>query len=207
MRVAAYARVSTSDRDQDPETQLVAIRDCCAAQGWQLVEEYVDEASASDSRRRVSWRTMMDDTAKRRFQAVVVFKLDRAFRSVKDMHDTLSAWETAGVAFRSVREQFDTSTAMGRLLLNLLASLAEFELEMIRERVTAGMARARKQGKRIGRPRISDQRDFKRRFARILPAVLEGTMSLGEAAKELAISRRSMRRYLDEAVRNGRDLA
>ena len=118
MKVAAYARVSTSDKDQDLETQLFAIRDCCAAQSWELVELYVDEASASDLRRRVSWRRMMDDAAKRKFQAVVVFKLDRAFRSVKDMHDTLSAWEAVGVSFRSVREQFDTSTAMGRLLLN-----------------------------------------------------------------------------------------
>ena len=116
MRVAAYARVSTSDRNQEPETQLVAIRDCCAAQSWDLVEVYVDEASASDLRRRASWRKLMDDAAKRKFQAVVVFKLDRAFRSVKDMHDTLSAWEAVGVSFRSVREQFDTSTAMGRLL-------------------------------------------------------------------------------------------
>ena len=197
MRVAAYARVSTSDRDQDPETQLVTIRDCCRHQDWELVEEYVDEASASDLRRRLSWRRLMDDAAKRRFQAVVVFKLDRAFRSVKDMHDTLSVWEAVGVSFRSVREQFDTSTAMGRLLLNLLASLAEFELEMIRERVTAGMDRARRQGKRIGRPRVIDRRGFKNRFARILPAVLDGHKSIGEASLELGISPRSFRRYMD----------
>ena len=128
---------------------------------------------------------------------MVVFKLDRAFRSVKDMHDTLSAWGAVGVFFRSVREQFDTLTAMGRLLLNLLASIAEFELAMIRERVVAGMERARKQGKRIGRPRLSDQRGFEDRFARILPAVLSGEKSVGQGAEELSISRRSLRRYMD----------
>ena len=112
------------------------------------------------------------------------------------MHDTLRAWEAVGVSFRSVREQFDTSTALGRLLLNLLASLAEFELEMIRERVTAGMDRARRQGKRIGRPRVMDRRGFKSRFARILPAVLLGHKSVGEASTELGISRRSFRRYM-----------
>ena len=69
------------------------------------------------------------------------------------MHDTLTSWEIVGVSFKSSREQFDTSTALGRLLLNLLASLAEFELELIRERVKAGMDRARRQGKRIGRPK------------------------------------------------------
>ena len=63
--------------------------------------------------------------------------LDRAFRSVKHIHDTLAAWEMVGVSFKSLREQLDTSTALGRLLLNLLAALAEFELELIRERVKA----------------------------------------------------------------------
>ena len=197
MKVAAYARVSTVDRDQDPETQLVALRDFCSAQSWPIAGEYVDRASANDLRSRSSWRELMDDAAKRRFQTVVVFKLDRAFRSVKDMHDTLSAWEAVGVSFRSVREQFDTSTAMGRLLLNLLASIAEFELEMIRERVVAGMDRARRQGKRIGRPRVSDQKGFKDRFARLLPAVLDGEKSVGQAAEELGISRRSFRRYMN----------
>ena len=142
----------------------------------------------------------MDDAAKRRFQTVVVFKLDRAFRSVKDMHDTLSAWETVGVSFRSVREQFDTSTAMGRLLLNLLASIAEFELEMIRERVVAGMDRARRQGKRIGRPRVSDEKGFEDRFARILPAVASGEISICQAAEEIGISRRSFRRYMNSEL-------
>ena len=75
----------------------------------------------------------------------MVFKLDRAFRSVKHMHDTLSAWEMAGVGFQSMRENFETTTtAAGRLMLNILGFLAEFELELIRERVKAGMDRARR---------------------------------------------------------------
>ncbi len=85
---------------------------------------------------------------------------------------------------------------MGRLLLNLLASLAEFELEMIRERVIAGMDGARRQGKTICRPRVMDRRGFKNRFASILPAVLDGEESVGRAAAELGISRRSFRRYM-----------
>ena len=157
MRVALYARVSTSDRDQDPETQLMAIRDYSKAQSWQVATEYVDHASARDMAHRTAWRQLLDDGAKRRFSAVVVFKLDRAFRSVKDMHDTLEAWDALGIQFKSIREQFDTGTAVGRLLLNLLAAVAEFELEMIRERVKAGMDRARRQGRRIGRPRVTDR--------------------------------------------------
>ena len=135
MKVALYARVSTSDKDQDPATQLMPIRDFVAANGWTVHREYVDRAPANDLAHRTEWRDLLDDGAKRRFKAVLVFKLDRAFRSVKDMHDTLSTWDVLGIKFTSIRESFDTSTAVGRLMLNLLASVAEFELEMIRERV------------------------------------------------------------------------
>ncbi len=142
--IAMYARVSTVDKNQDPDTQLMPMRDFCKAQGWEVWGEYVDRAPANDLAHRVRWRDLLDDAAKKRFSVVLVFKLDRSFRSVKHMHDTLAAWEMVGVGFMSLREQFDTSTAIGRLLLNLLVSLAEFELELIRERVKAGMDRARR---------------------------------------------------------------
>ncbi len=119
-----------------------------------MTREYVDRASARDLAHRAAWRELLDDCAKRRCRVVVVFKLDRAFRSVKDMHDTLATWELLGIEFRGIREQFDTRPAVGRLLLNMLAAVAEFELEIIRERVEAGMDRARRHGKRIGRPSV-----------------------------------------------------
>ena len=153
------------------------MRDFCAAQGFEIYGEYIDYAPANDLAHRLRWRDLLDDAAKKRFTVVLVFKLDRAFRSVKHMHDTLAAWELVGVGFKSLREQFDTSTALGRLLLNLLASLAEFELELIRERVKAGMDRARRQGKRIGRPRVIDRRGFKRRFNEITVRLDSGVIS------------------------------
>ena len=119
IKVAIYARVSTSDGGQDPETQNMPLRDFCAAQGWDVFDIYIDYAPANDLAHRIRWRKLLDDAAKRRFTMVVVFKLDRAFRSVKHMHDTLAAWELVGVSFKSYREQFDTSTALGRLFLNL----------------------------------------------------------------------------------------
>jgi DNA invertase Pin-like site-specific DNA recombinase len=128
---------------------------------------------------------------------VLVFKLDRAFRSVKHMHDTLAAWELVGVSFQSLRERFETSTALGRLLLNLLASLAEFELELIRERVKAGMERARRQGKKIGRPKVSDRRGFSQRFGDILERLNAGKISRRQAAKELKIGYATLKRLLD----------
>ena len=136
---------------------------------------------------RTSWRELLDAAAKKRFKTVLVFKLDRAFRSVKHMHDTLSGWEMVGVGFQSMRENFETTTAAGRLMLNILGSLAEFELELIRERVKAGMDRARRQGKRIGRPRVTDRRGFDRRFGAILERLSSGELSRRKAAFELNI--------------------
>ncbi|MCH8064122.1 MAG: recombinase family protein [Chloroflexi bacterium] len=197
MKVAIYARVSTSDKNQDPETQLMPLRDFCIAQGLEVYDEYVDYASANDLAHRTEWRRLLDDAAKRRFKMVLVFKLDRGFRSVKHMHDTLSAWELVGVSFKSSREQFDTSTAIGRLLLNLLAALAEFELELIRERVKAGMDRARRQGKRIGRPKVTDRRGFNNRFGAILERLRTGDISRRKAAMELNIGYATLKRLLD----------
>jgi len=197
MKVALVSRVSTSDKEQDPETQLMPMRDFCAAQGLEIYDEYTDYASANDLAHRVRWRDLLDDAAKRKFTVVLVFKLDRAFRSVKHMHDTLAAWELVGVSFKSLREPFDTSTALGRLLLNLLASLAEFELELIRERVKAGMDRARRQGKHIGRPKVTDRKGFSRRFNEVLVRLNAGDISRRRAAKELNIGYATLKRLLD----------
>jgi DNA invertase Pin-like site-specific DNA recombinase len=197
VKVAVYARVSTSDKNQDPETQLLPLRDFCVAMGWEVYREYIDQAPANDLLHRTQWRRLLDDAAKRRFSVVLVFKLDRGFRSVKHFHDTLAAWELVGVSFQSLREQFDTSTALGRLLLNLLAALAEFELELIRERVKPGMDRARRQGKRIGRPRITDRRGFSQRFGVVLEGLDAGVLSRSQAAKDLKIGYATLKRLLD----------
>ena len=197
VRVAIYARVSTSDKNQTVEAQLLPLRDFCAAMGWEVYREYIDQAPANDLAHRVQWRRLLDDAARRKFSVVLVFKLDRAFRSVKHLHDTLAVWELVGVSFQSLRELFDTSTALGRLLLNLLASLAEFELELIRERVKAGMDRARRQGRKIGRPRVTDRRGFKKSFGVVLEGLIEGSISRSQAAKELKIGYATLLRLLE----------
>ncbi|HZA25030.1 MAG TPA: recombinase family protein [Dehalococcoidia bacterium] len=202
MKVALYARVSTSDKDQDPLTQLLPLRDFCSAQGWEIYREYVDYAPANDLAHRLQWRALLDDAAKRKFSIVLVFKLDRAFRSVKHMHDTLAAWELVGVSFKSLREQFDTSTALGRLLLNLLAALAEFELELIRERVRAGMDRARRQGRSIGRPKVTERRGFPSRFTEIRDRLNQGAISRRQAAKQLGIGYATLKRLLDASAKD-----
>ena len=202
--VAIYARISTPDKDQNPETQLMPLRDYCKAQGWVIYKEYVDMASAVDIVHRTAWRDLLDDAAKRMFNTVLVHSLDRAFRSVKHMHDTLAAWDTVGIAFKSVREQFDTSTALGRLLMNLLAALAEFELELIRERVKAGMDRAKRQGKHIGRPPVTERRGFNKRYEEIAERLARREISRRKAAKELGIGYATLKRLLDNDAGNGK---
>ncbi len=113
------------------------------------------------------------------------------------VHDALCTWETLGIAFKSLGEQFDTSTALGRLLLNLLAALAEFELELIRERVKAGMDRAASQSKNIGRPRVTVRRGFKTRYKTVLVRISAGDISRRRAAKELGIGYATLKRLLD----------
>lgn len=200
MRVALYARVSTRDKDQNPETQLMRLRDFVAGHpDWHITKEYVDVASANDLGHRTAWKALTDDAIKHKFDAVLVFKLDRAFRSVKHMHDTLAVWEPLNIGFLSAQEGFDTTTALGRLLLNLLASLAEFELETIRERVVAGMDRAKRQGKAIGRPKLTDDPQKAQRLRQAVAAVKSGTLSYQKAAAQHRVSVSSIQR----AVRDG----
>ncbi|AEW03958.1 Resolvase domain protein [Sulfobacillus acidophilus DSM 10332] len=198
--MAVYARVSTRDKEQTPDTQLMRLRDYAQSRGWTIVREYVDIASANDAVHRTAWRQLNDDAVKKRFDAVLVFKLDRAFRSVKHMHDTLAVWELLGVGFLSAQEGFDTTTALGRLLLNLLASLAEFELELIRERVTAGMDRARRQGKHIGRPPITADPVKARKVRQAVDAVRTGRLSYRQAAKQAGVALSMLQKALKEGV-------
>jgi DNA invertase Pin-like site-specific DNA recombinase len=156
MRVAIYARVSTSDKDQNPDTQLLPLREFVQAQGWDVAREFVDHASATDLRGRTAWRRLLDEAAKRKVDAILCWKLDRAFRSVAHASTTLQDLKRWGVGLRSYTEPWaDTTSAQGELVFNLLATFAQFERSLIAERVKAGMARAKKQGKHVGRPSVT----------------------------------------------------
>ena len=154
MKIAIYARVSTRDEDQNPDTQLLPLREWAAGRG--TATEYVDYASAADPKRRTAWAELHTAVRRRQIATVAVLRLDRAFRSMIDMHNTLSEWDARGVVFISLTQPIDTGTATGRLTLNVLGAVAEFERELIAERVREGMERARSEGKQIGRPERKD---------------------------------------------------
>ena len=199
MKVALYARVSTRDKDQNPETQLLALRRHAETQEWEIYREYVDEASALDLRGRPSWRELLKDAARHRFKILVVVRIDRAFRSPKDMHDTLAELELSGVDFIATAQDWDTTTAAGRLMQRLLVDVAAFEAELTRERIHDGLERARAEGKSLGR-RPSLSGDQRRAIAAAVPRILQGDMSQAAAAKWLGVSRRTIRRAIQAEV-------
>jgi len=152
LRVALYARVSTSNGHQDPEMQLREQREFCSRRGWQIVGEYVDHMSGSkDSRPELN--RLMADAAQRKIDAVLVWKLDRFGRSLRHLVNTIAELEALGVAFVSLRDNLDLSTPSGRLMFHVISAMAEFERSLIQERVRAGLRNARAKGKRLGRPR------------------------------------------------------
>lgn len=201
MKVALYARCSTKDKDQNPETQLLKLREEAARLGAEVFKEYVDMASALDFKNRSAWRDLMHDARKRRFDVVLVHKLDRAFRSIIHLHNTLDEWDMFGVQFKSFSDPIDTHSSGGRLMLNILASFAEFERDMIAERVRAGMERARqkgtKTGKAIGRPRVINSPKALRRFKTILKRYQAHEIGLREAARHFGCGAGTFKRYAE----------
>jgi len=164
------------------------------AQGWQVAGEFVDKASATDLRGRVAWRRLLDAASKRKVDAVLVWKLDRAFRSVLDASTTLQDLRRWGVGLRSYTEPWaDTTSAQGELVFNLLATFAQFERSLIAERVRTGMARAKKEGKHVGRPRAVNGE-----WDRIRAQVESGALSRRDAAAQLRVSPRTVNRMLGQ---------
>jgi DNA invertase Pin-like site-specific DNA recombinase len=152
MRAALYARVSTH-AGQNPEMQLAELREYCGRRGWDIVGEYVDAGVSGARERRPELDRMLTACHRRQVDAVVVYRYDRFARSLRQLVNALEDFRAVGIEFVSIHEGVDTSTPNGRLVFGIFATIAEFERELIRERVRSGIAAARAQGKRIGRPR------------------------------------------------------
>ncbi len=151
MRVALYARVSTTD--QEPETQLRDLRRYAEARGCSVVGEYVDLAVSGAKVRRPGSDEVLHLARTRRIDGLLVAAFDRWGRSLSHLVRSLEEFQALGVAFISLRESMDLTTPSGRLMFGIIAAMAEFERELIRERVKAGMRRAKAQGIHCGRPR------------------------------------------------------
>ena len=152
-RAGIYARVSTHN-GQNPEMQLDEVREYCRRRGWEIVGEYVDEGISGSKEHRPALDRLLSDCRKRLVDAVVVYRYDRFARSLRQLVNALEEFRALGIEFVSLHEGVDTSTPNGRLVFGIFASIAEFERELIRDRVRSGLALARSRGRRLGRPRV-----------------------------------------------------
>ena len=182
MRAAIYARVSTTD--QTCENQLLELRRYIEARGW-TATEFTEHGVSGATDRRPALDALVKDARRRRFDVLVCWRLDRLGRNLRHLVVLLEDLSAVGVSFVSLNEGIDCTTPAGKLQLHILAALAEFERERIRERVVAGLHRARTQGKRLGRPQLQ------------LPADRMGALaglSLVAAAAQLGVSLSTLKR-------------
>jgi DNA invertase Pin-like site-specific DNA recombinase len=133
--------------------QLAELREYCSRRGWEVSGEFVDNGVSGGRERRPELDRMLSACRRRQVDAVVVYRYDRFARSLRQLVNALCEFDALGIQFVSLHEGVDTSTPNGRLVFGIFASIAEFERELIRERVRSGLALARAQGKQVGRPR------------------------------------------------------
>jgi DNA invertase Pin-like site-specific DNA recombinase len=154
MRAAIYARVSPLNHGQDPTMQTRELKEYCQRRGWDIAGEYVDVGVSGAKEHRPQLDALLAACRKRRVDALVVYRYDRFARSLRQLVNALEEFRSLGIEFISLHEGVDTSTPNGRLVFGIFASIAEFERELIRDRVKSGIAAARLKGRRLGRPRV-----------------------------------------------------
>jgi len=189
-RIALYARVSTTD--QHPEVQLDALRAYSKARGFEIAQEYVDHGVSGAKNRRPALDRLLADARRRYFDVVACVKLDRLARSVRHLTLMAAEFDALGIDLVVLDQAIDTSTPTGRLLFHVLGSIAEFERDLIRERVSAGMQAAKRRGKRFGRERkIGEQ------GAADLRQLLAEGRSQRQIARDLGVGRATVAREIE----------
>src|SRR5271170_4795600 len=187
LRVGLYARVSTHDQQTLP-LQIRTMREYAAKRNWTIVTQIKEVGSGASQREQRE--TLIAAARRREIDVVLVWRLDRWGRSVADLVSTLQELQHLDVGFVSLTEALDLTTPAGRAMAGLLAVFAEFERDILRERVRAGLAHARLNGKRLGRPQTAALQAGKVR------QLFRAGVSKSEIARRLEIGRTSVRRLL-----------
>jgi DNA invertase Pin-like site-specific DNA recombinase len=178
MRTAIYARCSTDQ--QNPSMQLSELREYASRRGLEVIGEFTDFASGSQDA-RPELAKVLTLVRQRRIDCVLCWKIDRLGRSLRHLVNTLAELEAVGVAFISYKDALDFTTPAGRLMFGVIAAMAQFERDLIRERVKAGMADAKRRGVKLGRQPVRiDREEVKRLRA-------EG-LSFARIARQLGVS-------------------
>jgi DNA invertase Pin-like site-specific DNA recombinase len=191
LRVGLYARVSTTD--QTPENQLAVLRSFADARGW-AVTEFVDHGISGARTSRPALDALLAAARARRLDVVLTTKLDRLARSTRHLVGLAAELDALGVDLVVTDQAIDTTTPAGRLLFHVLAAIAEFERDLIRERVIAGIRRAQAQGRHVGRP-TKYRIDLK-----AAQELLAGGASLRGVARRLGAHPSAVRRALTGAL-------
>ena len=193
-KVAVYARVSTSG--QDVELQLVELRKYIADRGWTIYKEFIDigQSGAKDSRPQLN--QLMLDAKRKRFDVVLCWKFDRYARSLKHLVDSLYEYKALNIDFVSLTEGIDTTTPVGMAMFGVIGAMSQLERDLIKERVQAGMKRAKQKGKAIGRPKKSiDLTEVKK--------LRDEGLSITKISKILNVSRASLYRNGNGCLKRG----
>jgi DNA invertase Pin-like site-specific DNA recombinase len=192
-RAAIYIRVSTEQQNLD--LQKNELFQYCEIRKWTDVKVYSDFGiSGSRSDNRPEFKRMMKDAKARRFDTVIVWKLDRFGRSLIDLVNHLQELTDLGIEFISLRDGIDLSTSAGKLMCGLIASFAQYERDILKERTIAGLAAARKRGKVLGRPKQRDDR--------AIAELRNKGLSIQAIAKQLQVSKGSVQAALAACTKN-----
>ncbi len=193
-RAAIYARVSTQ-KNQTPQNQIIRLREVADRAGWEVVEEYVDKgiSGAKGRDKRPAFDRLCKAATRREIDVVMAWSVDRLGRSLQDLVAFLNELQASKVDLYLDRQGVDTTTPGGKALFQMMGVFAEFEREMIRERVHAGLARARKEGKRLGRPKVS------KKIERAILAARKQGKGINRIATELRVGSSTVQRVIAEA--------
>ena len=190
-RAALYARVSTTGHGQDVGLQVEELERVAEQRGWEVIGVYTDKGISGSKDTRPELDDMMAACRRGQVDLVAVWRFDRFARSTRHLLTAMEEFRGLGVDFMSLHEQVDTSTPMGKAMFTIIGAVAELERDILRERVQAGVDRAKAAGKHCGRPRM--EMDLRPALA-----LLAQGRTLKETARILGVSRNTLRRRLRE---------
>ena len=191
MKVAIYTRVSTED--QSVKQQLKELEEYCQRQDWKDVKEYVDDGVSALKKKRLAFLELMEDVRKRKVDLVLVWKLDRLSRSLKELVETIEFFNQCNVKFVSYTQAFlDTTNSSGKLMFAIFSAVAEFERDLISERTKLKLRYLKEKGVKLGRPRKIDYEQMKQ--------LRQEGASLKQIAREIGVSKQAISQALAGVV-------
>ena len=194
-RAVLYARVSTTNHGQTTENQLLVLREVCQHQGWKIVQEFTDEVSGSKGREdRAGFDALLKGVTRSSYDVVLAWSIDRLGRSITHLVEFMNLLNASRVDLYIHQQAVNTATPAGRMVFSIFGAIGEFEREMCRERIMAGLHRARLQGRRLGRP--TNVNDAVRASVRVLR---DKGWSYHKIARELHIGVDNCRKILAAA--------